>query len=70
MLLKSTGDQVPQGIRESREAFSRDLPELMKDQALRGQWVAYRGDERIDERSLWAGARDLALLVSPDVRLS
>ena len=29
------------------KAFLRDLPELLKDDALRGQRIAYHGDERI-----------------------
>ncbi len=47
MVPESTEGWLPEGIRASREAFRRDLPELMKDQDLRGDWVAYHGDERI-----------------------
>ena len=38
---------IPEGIRRSQDAFFRDLPELLKDESLRGQWVIYHGDERI-----------------------
>jgi hypothetical protein len=38
---------IPAGVRRSQQAFLRDLPELLKDEALRGQWIAYHGDERI-----------------------
>ncbi len=39
--------QVPEGIRKSQDAFFRDLPELLKDQRLKGYYAAYHGDERI-----------------------
>ncbi len=38
---------VPDGIRRAHSAFLRDLPELLKDETLRGQWVMYEGDERV-----------------------
>jgi hypothetical protein len=38
---------VPEGIRESQEAFFLDLPELLKDRRLRGRYVAFHGNERI-----------------------
>jgi hypothetical protein len=38
---------IPEGVRRSHQAFARDLPELLKDQTLRGKWIAYHGDERI-----------------------
>jgi hypothetical protein len=38
---------LPEGIRRSQAAFLRDLPELLEDESLRGQWVIYHGDERI-----------------------
>src|SRR4051794_37139012 len=38
---------VPPGIRRSQEAFHRDLPRLLESRKLRGQWVAYHGDERV-----------------------
>jgi hypothetical protein len=43
------GEEIPisEGIRESQEAFFRDLPGLLKDRRLRGRYVAYHGDERI-----------------------
>jgi len=34
-------------IRRSQEAFWSDLPELLKQNHLWGQWVCYAGDERI-----------------------
>ena len=38
---------VPQGIRRSQEAFWRDLPQLLAQKQLIGQWVCYHGDERV-----------------------
>ncbi len=38
---------IPPGIRRSQEAFRRDLPQLLANKKLEGQWVAYHGDERI-----------------------
>ena len=40
-------DDIPEGILRSQDAFFRDLPELLKDESLRGLWVIYHGDERI-----------------------
>jgi hypothetical protein len=31
----------------AQKAFWRDLPELLKNKRIRGQWVAYHGDERV-----------------------
>jgi hypothetical protein len=44
-----SGEQihVPEGIRESQEAFFRDLPQLLNDRSLWGRYVAYHGNERI-----------------------
>jgi hypothetical protein len=39
--------EILEGVLRSQKAFLRDLPELLKDEALRGKWVAYHGDERI-----------------------
>jgi hypothetical protein len=39
--------EVPPGIRRSQEAFWSDLPQLLKQNHLRGQWVCYAGGERI-----------------------
>jgi hypothetical protein len=39
--------EVPAGIRRSREALRRDLPQLLEKRHLRGKWIAYLGDERI-----------------------
>jgi hypothetical protein len=38
---------LSEGIRKSKEAFLRDLPDLMRDPSLRGKWVVYHGDDRI-----------------------
>jgi hypothetical protein len=38
---------IPAGIRCSQEALRRDLPKLLTNRRLRGQWIAYHGDERI-----------------------
>jgi hypothetical protein len=43
----STGDTIPPGIHESRAAFNRALPELLKDRTLFGKWIAFNGTERI-----------------------
>ena len=40
-------EEVAEGIRLSREALRRDLPELLKQKRLVGQWVAYHRNERI-----------------------
>jgi hypothetical protein len=39
--------EIPEGIRLSQEAFRRDLPELLKQKRLVGQWTAYHRNERI-----------------------
>jgi hypothetical protein len=39
--------RVPEGIRRSRAALRRDLPELLSSRRSRGKWACYRGDERI-----------------------
>jgi hypothetical protein len=39
--------EVAEGIRRSQEALRRDLPALLENKKLRGQWAAYHGDERI-----------------------
>ena len=46
-LLGNRHDEIPEGIRRSQDAFFRDLPELLKDESLLGQYVAYSRDERI-----------------------
>src|SRR5438132_833559 len=38
---------VPEGIRKSKEAFLRDLPQLLQKQKFRGKWVVYSGDRRL-----------------------
>jgi hypothetical protein len=44
---RSSDFDIPEGILRSQDAFFRDLPELLKDESLRGLWVVYHGDERI-----------------------
>jgi hypothetical protein len=39
--------EVPPGIRRSREALRRDLPQLLENRRLHGRCIAYHGDERI-----------------------
>ena len=34
-------------LRRSQAAFLRDLPELLKDETLRGQWIGYHAGERV-----------------------
>jgi hypothetical protein len=46
-LLHNGHEEIPEGIRRSQDAFFRDLPELLKDESLLGQCVAYCGAERI-----------------------
>jgi hypothetical protein len=46
-LLAEGQDEIPEGIRRSQDAFFRDLPELLEDESLLGQCVAYSRDERI-----------------------
>jgi hypothetical protein len=43
----ATAEQVPEGIRRSREAFLRDLPVLLARKRWHGRWVLYHGDEQI-----------------------
>ncbi len=40
-------ERAPENYRRSREAFLRDLPELLACKRLRGRWALYRGDQRI-----------------------
>ncbi len=40
-------DDIPEMIKKAQAAFRRDLPELLKDRRLRGQWVAYHGEQRV-----------------------
>ena len=46
---------APPAILEAHAAFLRDLPELLRER--RGQWVAYRGAQRIGfgatQTALW-----------------
>ena len=45
--VKVWGDEVPEGIRRSRAAIRRDLPELLAKRRNRGKWVCYHGDVRV-----------------------
>jgi len=38
---------ISEGIRLSQEAYRRDLPDLLRQTSLPGQWVAYHRHERI-----------------------
>jgi hypothetical protein len=40
-------DQVPEGIRRSKEAFLRDLPGLLTRKRRRGRWVLYHGNDQV-----------------------
>jgi hypothetical protein len=40
-------NDIPETIKKAQAAFRRDLPELLKDRRLRGQWVAYHGEKRV-----------------------
>jgi hypothetical protein len=42
-----TSVKISRIMLRSQQAFWRDLPELLKHKKLRGQWVCYRGDERL-----------------------
>jgi hypothetical protein len=39
--------ELPPLVKQSLEAFRRDLPELLKNRKLFQKWVAYHGNERI-----------------------
>jgi hypothetical protein len=40
-------EQVPEGIRRSKEAFLRELGSLLARKSLHGHWVIYHGNERV-----------------------
>jgi len=42
-----TTDQIPEGIRRSKEAFLRDLPKLLTRKRLQRRWVLYHGEDQI-----------------------
>ena len=44
---KSDLTEIPEGIRRSRAALRRDLPELLSRRRYRGKWVCYHLEERI-----------------------
>ena len=46
-MAEETQPTIPEGIRRSKEAFRRALPELLAKPKYYHQWVAYRGEERI-----------------------
>jgi len=54
---QAADDVVAEGIRLSQQALRRDLPELLQNKRLRGQWIAYHRHERIGT------ARDQATLI-------
>jgi hypothetical protein len=39
--------EIPEGVRLSREAYRRDLPELLEQKNLYHQWVAYHRHQRL-----------------------
>jgi hypothetical protein len=39
--------ELPPGVQRSKQAYLRDLPDLLADPRYRRQWVAYHGEERI-----------------------
>jgi hypothetical protein len=41
------GAGILPGVLRSQQTFWRDLPELLAQRNLRGQWVCYHGDERV-----------------------
>ena len=45
---RSASEQVPQGIRRSKEAFLRDLPSLLTRKKWHYRWALYRDEEKID----------------------
>ncbi len=58
--------EVPEGIRRSQEAFWRDLPHLLSQRKLGGQWVCYHGDDRIGIGSYQALIRECLCRGLPD----
>jgi hypothetical protein len=46
--------EIPEGIRRSKEAFLRDLPELISRKRLLGRWVLYHLGRRI---GIWRNPR-------------
>jgi hypothetical protein len=46
--------QIPESLRRSKEAFLRDLPELLARKRLHGRWVLYHGDKRV---GIWRNPR-------------
>ncbi len=40
-------DQVPEGIRRSKDAFLHELPGLLAQKRLHGRWALYQGDTQI-----------------------
>lgn len=47
-------DGVPEGIRRAREAFLRDLPDLMARKRLRSRWVLYHLEKQV---GIWRNPR-------------
>ena len=48
--------EIPDSYRRSKDAFLRDLPDLMARKRLRGRWVLYRGDQQI---GIWRNPRGM-----------
>ncbi len=38
---------IPSGVLQSQQAYWRQLPELLSQEKLKGQWICFSGDERI-----------------------
>ena len=57
--------EVSVGVRESKEAYLRDLPALLRDSKFQRRWVAYAGEKRIgiraSETTLYHECRKLGL---------
>src|SRR4051794_5610451 len=45
--IPADGQAIAPGILRSQRAYRRDLPELLTRKKWLGQWVCYRGDERV-----------------------
>jgi hypothetical protein len=46
--------EIAQGIRRSKDAFLRELPELMSQKRLRGRWTLYHLEKRL---GIWRNPR-------------
>jgi hypothetical protein len=52
--------EVPEGIRRAKEAFLRDLPELMSRKRFRDRWVVYHLEKRI---GIWRNPRRMERII-------